>query len=281
MTADEWNIHDLYELCVQRAGVMAGFLGGFAGGDASHLREDFSGRGGVARAWCAAGQRHTAVCVDIDEQALEEGRRLAASEGVGERLRWVRADLRGGHIAGVGADVVFAGNFSIGYFHSRASLLAYVRGVAESLVPGGAFVCDTYGGAGAYALGGAARTRITAGGDVVRYVWAHEEADPRTGMVTNSISFRVLRGGDVVADFPRAFVYHWRLWSLPELREVFEECGFDEPRIYADVEGAGRDGGVEGAGSVGGVAPIAHSEELGEDWTVLLAARRAKGVQKR
>lgn len=298
MAEAAWNIHDLYELCVQRAEVMARFLGSLAGGGHAHLREDFSGRGGVARAWCAAGQTRTAVCVDIDAGVLQEGQRLAACEGVAERLRWVRADLNTGPVEGATADVVFAGNFSIGYFHSRASLLAYTQRVARALTPGGAFVCDTYGGAGAFALGGQVRTRLHANGDVVRSMWRHEEADPRTGMVTNSLSLRVLRGGDVVADFPRAFVYRWRLWSLPELRDVFAECGLGQPRVYTDVrppegapalqgaasgEGVGSgDGGSDGGGAGGregvetvtSAAPISHSEELGENWTVLLVAKR-------
>lgn len=294
MAEDAWNIHDLYELCVQRAEVMAMFLGSLVHGEHAHLREDFSGRGSVARAWCAAGQTRTAVCVDIDAGVLQEGQRLAACEGVAERLRWVRADLNTGPVEEAPADIIFAGNFSIGYFHSRASLLAYTQRVARALTPGGAFVCDTYGGAGAFSLGGQIRTRLHASGDVVRSMWRHEEADPRTGMVTNSLSLRVLRGGDVVADFPRAFIYRWRLWSLPELRDVFAESGLDEPRVYMDVQSAegagpmqgaasgegdgngdgGGDGGREGVETFTGAAPISHSEELGDNWTVLLVAKR-------
>jgi hypothetical protein len=31
---------------------------------------------------------------------------------------------------------------------------------------------------------------------------------------------------------PRAFTYTWRLWTLPELREVLKEAGFERVTVY-------------------------------------------------
>ena len=33
----------------------------------------------------------------------------------------------------------------------------------------------------------------------------------------------------------RAFTYDWRLWSLPEVRELLSEAGFRESRVYVDM----------------------------------------------
>ena len=40
----------------------------------------------------------------------------------------------------------------------------------------------------------------------------------------------------------KAFSYDWRLWTLPEIREVMEEAGFSNTRVYwedEDEEGEG------------------------------------------
>ncbi len=62
-----------------------------------------------------------------------------------------------------GCDVLFVGNFSIGYIHERSALVAYMRRCRERLAlgrrgfGGGVFVCDTYGGAAAFQLGAVER----------------------------------------------------------------------------------------------------------------------------
>jgi len=164
-----------------------------------------------------------------------------------------------------GADVVFVGNFSIGYLHTRAALLSYLRLSCERCrlgghgLGGGVFVCDTYGGASAFKRGGFVRKHPGRHGETIHYTWMHEEADPRTGMVTNTISFRVEKDGEIVAEWPRAFEYRWRLWSITELRDAMAEAGFSRTGVYVDVNLAPGEPAVE-----------AELEELAEDWTVLV-----------
>src|SRR6185295_18944045 len=99
---------------------------------------------------------------------------------------------------------------------------------------GGVFVCDLYGGAGAFKLGSLDRTHIGRGAEVIKYHWEHEEADAVSGMVTNSISFRVIVNGELAAEMPRAFVYRWRLWGLAEVREAMLEAGFAGVEVYKE-----------------------------------------------
>jgi hypothetical protein len=42
----------------------------------------------------------------------------------------------------------------------------------------------------------------------------------------------------------KAFSYNWRLWTLPEIREILEEAGFRNPTVYFEY----RDEDGEGLG---------------------------------
>jgi SAM-dependent methyltransferase len=272
---------DCYELCVQSPRHVAAFLYAVHGQLPTVLREDFCGTAAVARYWCRQaakrGDRGRAIGVDLDPDVLAKARALAAAEGggVNDRLSLARSDataedsapgLRGVEAA---CDLVFVGNFSIGYIHERTALVEYLRRSKARLdrgqggFGGGVFVCDTYGGAAAFKLGGITRTHPARGRETIRYHWVHERADPLTGIVENSISFRVEIDGEVVHELPRAFVYRWRLWSIHELREAMMEAGFGETAVYTDVNIAPGEMPV----------PVHGPEDLGEDWIVLVVGR--------
>lgn len=274
---------DLYELCVQSPRHVVAFLHGVHGGEPEVLREDFCGTAAVSRRWCAeavkAGREGRAVAIDLDADALAK----AAAAGSGElaaRIAFHRGDCTADRCpaADEGADVIFVGNFSIGYIHRRADLVRYLKrsryrllraGAAHGFESaaagdaGGVFVCDTYGGASAFKLGGFERQHPGHRGEIIRYAWSHDAADPRTAMVENSISFRVQVNGEVVQESPRAFVYRWRLWSVAELREALAEAGFVGSDVYKDANVAPGQSPI----------PVAEASELGEDWIVLIAAR--------
>ena len=283
---------DCYELCVQSPRHLSVFLRAVHGHAPIVLREDFCGTAGLSRRWVVDGTESgdRAVAVDLDEEVVEwaaaraEGQLSLAERG---RLRLVvgdctRADLpnpprprgasaappaRSGGVNG-GADVVFVGNFSIGYLHTRAELLSYLRlsharlAQGSSGLGGGVLVVDIYGGSSAFKCGGLVRKHPGPRGETIHYNWVREEADPLTGMVVNSISFRVEKDGEVVAEWPRAFVYRWRHWSIAELREAMMEVGFARTSVYTDINVApGHPAvAVKGAG------------ELEENWIVLVAA---------
>ena len=262
--------HACYELCVQSPRHVSGFLRGvYLGGDAGRgepvvLHEDFCGTATIARRWIADGKRlgvvRRAVGVDLDAEVLERARVGAEEEGVGEGLVLVRGDVvegcrsempppvlaPGGGGGGVeacggGADIIFVGNFSIGYIHDRATLVGYLRWALERVAcgasgwGGGVFVCDLYDSPGKYALGTLNRVHPGRGREIVHYTWEHRDADVLTAMVTNAIHFRVVVDGDVVAEYPDAFVYRWRLWSIAEMREAMMEAGFASTEVYAEV----------------------------------------------
>ncbi len=69
------------------------------------------------------------------------------------------------------------------------------------------------------------------------YVWDQHRFDPIHHHVTNFIHFEFPDGSRI----KRAFRYDWRLWSIPEIRELLQEAGFYKSEVY--WEGTDRETG--------------------------------------
>jgi hypothetical protein len=254
-----------YELCVQQPHATAPFLLAVHGGNAITLREDFCGTGGVCRAWAAmkpAGKRaFRAIGVDSDPEPLQ---RLRGTP----RVKAVPADVMA---CDVKADIISATNFPIGYWHTRKQLLAYLRATRRRLNPRGVFVADTYGGATAFTPGTLTRDiwpqDPVLKGVRIRYTWQQREADPLTGLVEDALHFRADRDGEVVYQQNDAFVYHWRLWSITELRDAMHEAGFKRTEVYTKLADALDHEGRHY------VRPVESPDELDESYVVLMAGR--------
>lgn len=248
--------HDLYEACVQNPPVLAALLRRLHGNHPERLAEDFCGTAALSRAWVrrAAGdsQAH-AVCLDADPLVIGEARARAGADPTVDpaRMEFVISDAMSAPTPGApgdGADVISVANFSIGEIHERSSLVRYLTGARLRLREGGVFVCDTYGGESAWRTGAVRRVHhLRIDGDVpsaepasrstrIHYTWEQRAADPFTARVVNALHFRVEVGGEIVQEHTDAFVYHWRVWSVPELRDAMRESGFATTAFTTDLE---------------------------------------------
>ncbi len=254
------DIFDLYERAAQSPDMQARFLRALHGGRAGEtvtLAEDFCGTGAVSRAWVALDPAHRAVCADRDPEPIARLRERAAGD---DRIIVLQSDVLD---VNEPAGVIAVLNFSICEIHTRPALVRYLshtrgRLVDEAGAPG-ALVLDIYGGIDAMCRG---ESEIELRGGV-RYVWEQREADPLTGMVENAMHF-FPRGAKPIRD---AFVYRWRLWSVPELRDALAEAGFARVAVYDRLGDAiDTDGAVH-------VEPIVDPGELDENYVVYLAAR--------
>lgn len=274
-TADPF---ECYELCVQSPGTLVTFLRAAHGQHATVLREDFCGSGALSRRWAREGLKADAAWralgTDLDPGCIARARERARAEGVHEHAEFRQIDAVAATVEPADAcDVVFVGNFSIGYIHRRADLMRYLHASRRRLalgnagLGGGIFVCDTYAGASAYKPGALRRTQPARGHEIIHYLWVHESADPITGIVENSISFRVESDGQIVREYPRAFTYRWRLWGIAELREAMLEAGFPRVDVYHDLNIAPG----QTPEPVGSGADLAA--EGRDDWVVALVAR--------
>lgn len=253
--------HDLYELCVQSPRHLVPFLRAIHGGGARVLGEDFAGTAALSAAWVEQGPDFRAVAVDLDPAVL---RRRPEHP----RLRRVVGDVRSAtDPARDACDLIYVGNFSIGEIHARGDLVAYLARSRRRLRPGGVFVCDTYGGESAFLTGAVHRDHLAPDGRLVRYTWEQRRADPLTGEVVNALHFRVSRAGVVELDLRDAFVYRWRLWSVPELRDALAEAGFARTEVYSRLPSA-----TDEAGNAY-VQPVTDPDELDDSFIVCVAAR--------
>ena len=121
-------------------------------------------------------------------------------------------------------DITVAFNFSYFLFLERQSLLDYFKRAFASLDSEGVLILDVYGGADAQ------RTceELREVDDDFDYVWDQHSFDPIHHHATNYIHFRFSDGSEI----NRAFRYDWRLWTLPEIRELLAEAGFAKSLVY-------------------------------------------------
>lgn len=265
-----------YELCVQSPRHITSMLLGIAmrdGVEPLALREDFCGSAAVSRRWIeeamAADESsprpaRTAIAVDLDHEVIERAAPLCKPFAPALTLHEGDCTAKHAPAGDVPADVIFIGNFSIGYCHARSTLMRYLKhSHARLAASNGVFACDLYGGPNAFTLGGARRRHPSRGHETIHYLWQHEEADPLTGMVTNSISFEIERDGEIIQQIRRAFVYRWRLWPLADLREAMLEVGFRSVEVYTDVNVA--------PGET--PEPTTDPDVLRKDWVAMVVGR--------
>lgn len=239
---------DLYEFCVQSPGYDARVLEAIHGGRPRVLGEDFCGTAALCRAWVDLDPGRRAVAVDHDPVVIERALSSNAQRAPGDprrrieprtRIDYLLADVRD---ADDTADVIALLNYAICEIHTRSALIEYFAHARQRVRAKGCLICDIYTGNDAFLPGETTRTFEHPSHQTVLYTWDQREANPLTGLVENSIHFEVRtshktkRGGDG-SRFPArsikdAFVYRWRLWSIPELRDAMTEAGFASTQVY-------------------------------------------------
>lgn len=189
-----------------------------------HLREDFCGTALVAAEWVKLSPRFTAEGYDLDPEPLAWGRthHLARLGAQAKRVELIQKDVR--EPSQQQPQVRCAQNFSYSVFKSRPELLGYFKEVCRDLSSDGVFVMDLWGGSGA--TDPTREARDIGGG--ATYVWEQETFVPVTSEITCHIHFRFSDGSRL----KRAFSYEWRYWSLPELRDLLLEAGFQRLDTY-------------------------------------------------
>lgn len=221
--------HHLYENSVQDPDAEVDFVARefrqLRGRPARRLREDFCGTASVAATWVKRHSQNRAVGVDLDPEVLAWARRhtlqrLGAVRR--SRLRLLEADVM--TVQTPPQDVLLAMNFSYWIFKTRDALRDYFKATHRALADDGIFMLDCYGGYDAFRVLKERRELKD-----FTYIWDQAAYNPVTGDLRCHIHY----------EFPdrsllrKAFTYDWRLWTLPELREVLAEAGFARTIVYA------------------------------------------------
>ena len=102
-------------------------------------------------------------------------------------------------------------------------------------------VMDMMGGGDCYKEGVTDKRRIRKGKKGFRYHWEQASFNP----VTSEASFYITFKFNDQSKLKRAFEYHWRFWTIPEVRELLREAGFTRSLVYWEEEDEdGEDTGV-------------------------------------
>ena len=217
------------------------------GRHAVRLREDFCGTGNTSCEWVRRRASNLAFGLDIDQPTLDWGLEHNLSKLTPEQRKRVR--LMNSNVLtpgdAVGMDCVLAMNFSYWLFKTRDQMRAYFRTVRDSLADDGVFFLDHYGGSETMTEMVEKRDIEPGKGRKFVYEWDQASYNPITGDMTCRIHFR----------FPdrtrmkNAFEYHWRLWTLPEIRELLTEAGFSRVTVYWEGDELDKKGEPTGEGS--------------------------------
>jgi hypothetical protein len=218
---------------------------------ATRLREDFCGTAASACEWVRRRPSNTALGLDLDQDTLDWGVKHNVSRlspGARKRLTLANRNVLEPGRGGGKMDAVLAMNFSWWIFKTRRELGDYFESVRASLVKDGLFFLDIYGGweslkeqTDRRQVGGKARG--------FTYQWEQTNCDPITNTTTCYIHFKFRDGSRM----KKAFQYDWRVWSIPESRELLADCGFSRTTVY--WEGDDNKGGGNGI-----FTPAEHGE---------------------
>ncbi len=227
--ASRYDRHVLYQMAVQAPDAEIDFVDDtfkdLRGHRASTLREDFCGTAHTSCEWVRRRPSNQAWGVDLDQETLDWGRTHNIGELKPAQQR--RLHLLNDNVLTVRTppvDIVLAMNFSYFLLTERSLLRRYFAHVRESLKAGGVFFMDCYGGHESFKQTRDKR-KITKD---VTYIWDQADYDPISGMMTCHIHFHFSDRSKM----NRAFSYHWRMWSLPEIREILAEAGFSRSTVY-------------------------------------------------
>ncbi len=231
LTAKQADKHTLYQLSVQApeedSKFFARLFKRLAGRPLRLFREDFCGTAILSCHHVRNHKKNRALCVDIHAPTLawaEEHNVAALPATARERVSLVCADVL--DVKRPRADLTAALNFSYSCFKDRKSLLKYVKRAYAGLAGDGVFVMDAWGGSDTQ-LEQVEEREIDEQGHRFTYCWDQHRFDPVSYETTCKIHFEFGDGSRM----ENAFVYDWRLWTLPELRELMTEAGFEDVHV--------------------------------------------------
>ena len=233
--ADLADPHDLYQKSVQSPendmDFLAEYFKNFTGKTLRHFREDFCGTAYLSTYFVTQHAKNYAQGVDLDWPTLNWGIKHNISTLTPEQQQ--RISLVNANVLDVQqprAQMIAALNFSYMVFHDRPTLLQYLTNAKESLQPGGVLVMDIWGGSESQVLQEEAREIENSGdaqiGDFI-FTWDQDTFDPFTHLYTTRIHFSFSDESEI----RNAFVYDWRLWTIPEVTELMAEAGFQDIHV--------------------------------------------------
>lgn len=204
--------------------------------DAIDFREDFSGTFALSCCWVQSSEERTAIAIDNDHDTIEYGKKYYLpnlSEDEQSRMHVIEGDSISKTKP---VDLIAAFNFSYCLLHKRSDLLHYFQKCHESLGPQGMLIMDCFGGSESETP--EIQERDIENDKIKPFLFEFERKDfnPITRLSNYGIHFKYPDGTEI----NDAFTYHFRMWSITEIRDLLDEAGFSKSLIY--WEGFDKDG---------------------------------------
>ncbi len=196
------------------------------------LREDFCGTFAVCCEWVKSDKDRRAVGIDLCPETLGwgiENNLNKLDPSAKEKVKVLEKDVRSQTTPKV--EILAAQNFSFWIFKTREEVVDYFRIAYGNLQDKGIMIMDMMGGKESYATDVTDKRTIVKGKDGFKYRWEQAYFNPVTSDCSFYIHFKFGDGSRM----KRAFEYHWRFWTIPEVREMLAEAGFKKSLVYWDV----------------------------------------------
>lgn len=268
--AEQADVHVLYQKSVQSPDSDVEFFEDtyqkLKGRKALSMREDFCGTALLSTEWCKTDPRRTAIGVDLDKSTLDWGLKnniQAAAGDIENRITLINGNVLDAPEQQV--DFTCAMNFSYCCFKTRDDLRRYFENARKGLNDEGMLVLDLLGGTETMDI---LEEERDVDDEVFTYIWDQDKFNPITHDMTCHIHFDFPDGSRI----EKAFTYEWRLWTIPEIRELLAEAGFSKVRVYWEefVEDDDDDDEMEGTGVYHDVLDAENQES----WVNYIVAER-------
>ena len=184
--------------------------------------------------WVKDHSQNKAIVIDADKKPIEYGKKHHLSKlnsSQQSRLHILNKNVLDKKLPK--ADIISVSNFSYFIFKQREFLLKYFKNVKRSLFKQGLFIIDVVGGPDCEGL-----SEEVIEHEDFDYYWDQDSFDPISNTAHFYIHFK--RKGEKKQK--KAFSYYWRLWSMPELKDVLKDAGFSKVHVYweqSDKKGDG------------------------------------------
>jgi SAM-dependent methyltransferase len=232
----------------------------YAGRPLRLLREDFCGTAVLAAHHVKRHRDNRAIGVDLHWPTLAWGRihnvRTLLDADQQRRLTLLQRNVL--DVRRPKADAILALNFSYSVFKTRGELGRYIKSCYRSLRPGGVLFLDAFGGPDVMQH----KVDKTRHRGFV-YEWEQRSYDPISHEIVCAIHF-AFPDGTRLRD---AFLYEWRLWTLAELRELFDEAGFERIEVLWEGTDTATGGG-------NGVFRRARRGGMDEAWISIVVGQK-------
>lgn len=268
--AEQADRHVLYQESVQCPEAEVDFMSktyeSLKGRKALSIKEDFGGTGYLSVEWAKSDPERTAIVVDIDKPTLDWGEKnnaQAAGDDIASRVKYIEADVRA--ITEPKVDITNAFNFSYCIFETRDEMRKYFEVAREGLKDDGILVLDLFGGTEAMDV---LEEETELEDFDATYRWEHVSFNPINNHMECAIHFDFDDGSEM----ENAFTYAWRLWSIPEIRELLLEAGFKNVRIFWEeyIDSDDDDDELEGTGNYYETEEVENQES----WMIYIVAEK-------